>query len=84
VGVGLSHAGLRRRRVRVLQLVDPAFQAGEAGLEVELHQAAAGVDGQQRRLARHMGDQHHLDGLQACSSSLTSCFIMLLMGSSRP
>src|SRR5665647_1883611 len=49
------------RIARRFERVDPAFQQGKAGLDIQLDQAAAGVDRQQRRLPGHVGDQHDLD-----------------------
>src|SRR5471030_2266644 len=53
--------GFLRLAVAAFEVVDPAFQLGEARLDVERHQAAPRVDRQQRRLAGHVGHQHHLD-----------------------
>src|SRR5262245_55337122 len=51
-------------RSLALELVDPALELREARLDVELDQAAAGVDREQRRLAGHLRDEHDLDGLE--------------------
>src|SRR5450830_1652322 len=40
--------------------IDPAFQLGEARLDIQLHQAAARIDGQQGRLACYVRHQHDL------------------------
>src|SRR5471030_2286928 len=50
--------GFLRLAVAAFEVVDPAFQLGEARLDVQGDEAAARVDRQQRRLAGHVGHQH--------------------------